>query len=93
LYSGSTCNWVGVIASPTLFLTVPTGGIAWVLGGGLLYTAGAIIYGLKRPNLVPGVFGFHVLWHLFGVAESSCHYSAVLHYLAQLSQELRLIAR
>jgi hemolysin III len=83
LYLGM--GWVGVIAAPALFLAVPTGGIAWVLGGGLLYTAGALIYGLKRPNLVPGVFGFHELWHLFVVAGSACHFWAVLHYVAPLA--------
>ena len=83
LYLGM--GWVGVIAAPALFLAVPTGGMTWVLGGGLLYTAGALIYGLKHPNLVPGVFGFHELWHLFVVAGSSCHFWAVLHYLAPLA--------
>jgi hemolysin III len=83
LYLGM--GWVAVIAAPALFLAVPTGGMTWVLGGGLLYTAGALIYGLKRPNLVPGVFGFHELWHLFVVAGSSCHFWAVLHYLAPLA--------
>jgi hemolysin III len=74
-----------VIAAPALFLAVPTGGIAWVFGGGLLYTAGALIYGLKRPNLVPGMLGFHELWHLFVVAGSACHFWAVLHYVAPLA--------
>src|SRR5215207_11203236 len=83
LYLGM--GWVAVIAAPALFLAVPTGGIAWVLGGGLLYTAGALIYALKRPNLMPGVFGFHELWHLFVVAGSACHFWAVLHYLAPLA--------
>src|SRR5215208_2807641 len=83
LYLGM--GWVGVMAAPALFLAVPTGGIAWVLGGGLLYTAGALIYGLKRPNLVPGIFGFHELWHLFVVAGSACHFWAVLHYVAPLA--------
>jgi hemolysin III len=83
LYLGM--GWVAVIAAPALFLAVPAGGMIWVLGGGLLYTSGALIYGLKRPNPVPGVFGFHELWHLFVVAGSSCHYWAVLHYLAPLA--------
>jgi len=83
LYLGM--GWVAVIAAPALFLAVPTGGMSWVLGGGLLYTAGALIYGLKRPNLVPGIFGFHELWHLFVVAGSACHFWAVLHYVASLA--------
>ena len=68
LYLGM--GWVAVIAAPALFLAVPAGGMIWVLGGGLLYTAGALIYALKRPNPAPGTFGFHELWHLFVVAGS-----------------------
>jgi hemolysin III len=83
LYLGM--GWVAVIAAPALFLAVPAGGMIWVLGGGLLYTAGALIYALKRPNPAPGTFGFHELWHLFVVAGSACHYWAVLRYLVPLA--------
>jgi hemolysin III len=83
LYLGM--GWVAVIAAPALFLAVPAGGMIWVLGGGLLYTAGALIYALKRPNPAPGTFGFHELWHLFVVAGSACHYWAVLCYLVPLA--------
>ena len=83
LYLGM--GWVAVIASPALLRAVPASGMAWVLGGGLVYSAGALIYGLKRPNLVPGVFGFHELWHLFVVAGSACHFWAVLRYIAPLT--------
>ena len=44
-----------------------------------------LIYGLKRPNLVPGVFGFHELWHLFVVGGSACHFWALLWYIAPLA--------
>ena len=83
LYLGM--GWAALVAAPTLFRVVPPGGIAWVLAGGVVYSAGALIYGLKRPNPVPGVFGFHELWHLFVVAGSACHFWAVLHYVAPLS--------
>lgn len=83
LYLGM--GWVAVIAIPALFRAVPLGGMVWVLTGGLVYSAGALIYGLKRPNLVPGVFGFHELWHLFVMAGSACHFWAVLRYLAPLA--------
>jgi hemolysin III len=55
-----------------------------VLSGGLIYSAGALIYWLKRPNPMPGVFGFHELWHLFVVAGSACHFWAVVRYIAAL---------
>ncbi len=83
LYLGM--GWVAMIAAPALFQAVPPGGMAWVLGGGFIYSVGAIIYGLRRPNLVPGVFGFHELWHLFVVAGSACHFWALLHYVAPLA--------
>ena len=44
---------VHMIAASAIFRAVSSGRIAWILGGGLVYSAGALIYGLKRPNLVP----------------------------------------
>ena len=83
LYLGM--GWVAVFAAPALFRAVPLGGMAWVLAGALVYSAGALIYGLRRPNPVPGVFGFHELWHLFVMAGSACHFWAVLGYIAPLA--------
>jgi hemolysin III len=82
LYLGM--GWVALVAAPALFRAVPIGGMAWVLAGALVYSAGALIYGLKRPNPVPGAFGFHELWHLFVMAGSACHFWAVLGYVAPL---------
>ena len=83
LYLGM--GWVAVIAAPDLFRAVPIGGMVWVLGGGLVYSVGAIVYGLRRPNPWPGAFGFHELWHLFVVVGSACHFWAVLRYVAPLA--------
>jgi hemolysin III len=83
LYLGM--GWIAVIAAPALFRAVPAGGMVWVLAGGLTYSAGAVIYGLKRPNPMPGVFGFHEVWHLFVIAGSACHFWAVLRYVAPLA--------
>jgi hemolysin III len=83
LYLGM--GWVAVIAAPALFQAVPPRGMAWVLGGGLVYSVGAIVYGVRRPNPVPGAFGFHEVWHLFVMAGSACHFWAVLHYLVPLA--------
>lgn len=49
-----------------------------VLVGGLMYTAGAIIYGTKRPNPFPGKFGFHEIFHTLTVLAFLCHWSAAL---------------
>jgi hemolysin III len=78
-------GWLAVIAASAIFQAIPSGGIAWILIGGLVYSAGALIYGLKRPNPVPGIFGFHELWHLFVMAGSACHFWVMLRYIAPIS--------
>mgnify|MGYP001484227101 CR=1 FL=1 len=49
-----------------------------VVVGGVLYTIGAIIYGLKRPNPWPGHFGFHEIFHVCTVLAFMCHWTASL---------------
>lgn len=46
--------------------------------GGLAYTVGAMFYGFKRPNPVPGVFGFHELFHTCTVIAFLCHWVGIL---------------
>lgn len=48
-----------------------------ILIGGLLYTGGAIVYGLKRPNPVPGKFGFHEIFHACTLLAFLCHWVAI----------------
>ncbi|MDY0911342.1 PAQR family membrane homeostasis protein TrhA [Rathayibacter festucae] len=49
-----------------------------VLVGGLCYSVGAVIYGIKRPNPVPGVFGFHEIFHALTAVAFLCHWTAAL---------------
>ena len=49
-----------------------------ILAGGLCYTAGAVFYGLKRPNPFPRHFGFHEIFHSLTVIAFMCHWVAVL---------------
>jgi hemolysin III len=46
--------------------------------GGVLYTAGAIVYAMKRPNPWPGHFGFHEIFHVCTVLAFLCHWTAAL---------------
>ncbi|WP_194398889.1 MULTISPECIES: hemolysin III family protein [Microbacterium] len=46
--------------------------------GGILYTLGAIVYALKRPNPWPGHFGFHEIFHVCTVLAFLCHWTACL---------------
>ncbi|WP_426184266.1 PAQR family membrane homeostasis protein TrhA [Microbacterium sp. TWP3-1-2b2] len=49
-----------------------------VVVGGLLYTGGAVIYAMKKPNPWPGHFGFHEIFHLCTVLAFLCHWTACL---------------
>lgn len=46
--------------------------------GGLLYTLGSVVYGMKRPNPLPGTFGFHEIFHALTVLAFLCHWTAAL---------------
>ena len=46
--------------------------------GGICYTAGAVFYALKRPNPIPGVFGFHEIFHSFTLLAFLCHWTGIL---------------
>jgi hemolysin III len=77
-------GWLAVVAASAIFRAVPAGGIVWLLAGGVVYSVGALIYGFRRPDPLPGTFGFHELWHLFVLAGSACHFWAMLRYIAPL---------
>jgi hemolysin III len=60
-----------------------------VIVGGLLYTGGAVVYALKKPNPWPGHFGFHEIFHVCTVLAFLCHWTAcLLIALAPLSPSL-----
>lgn len=52
--------------------------MALVVVGGVLYTLGSVVYGMKRPNPLPGVFGFHEIFHALTVLAFLCHWAAAL---------------
>ncbi len=79
LYLGM--GWLSVIIMPVLIKNFSTTGLIWLLLGGFAYTIGAIIYGIKKPDPLPEVFGFHEIWHIFVLAGSFCHFWSIYHYL------------
>jgi len=73
-------GWVAAAAFPQL-LKLSTVGLLLVIAGGILYTAGAVIYALRRPDPIPRVFGYHELFHVLTVAAAACQYVAVAFYV------------
>jgi hemolysin III len=70
-------GWVGIIAVPEIHHGVGLSPLVLIAAGGLLYTAGGIIYALRRPDPLPSVFGYHELFHALVVAAAGCQYVAV----------------
>jgi hemolysin III len=60
------------------FFTANAAMMTLIIVGGLCYTAGAVFYGLKRPNPFPGRFGFHEIFHTLTLLAFLCHWTAIL---------------
>lgn len=75
-----TLGWVGVVAVSQL-LKVDLAGVLLVVAGGLLYSAGAIVYALRRPNPAPRVFGYHELFHVLTLAAAGCQFAAIAFFV------------
>jgi hemolysin III len=48
-----------------------------ILAGGIFYTIGAVVYGMKRPNPWPGHFGFHEIFHALTLLAFLCHWTGI----------------
>jgi hemolysin III len=68
-----TLGWTPVVLVPWLVATSGWGTVLLLLLGGALYTAGAIIVGLRRPDPVPGHFGYHELFHVLVILAVAAH--------------------
>jgi hemolysin III len=80
LYVGM--GWLAVVAVVPLVRAFPVAGLAWMLAGGLAYTAGAVVYAVRRPDPFPRVFGFHEIFHVMVLAGSVAHFVFLLRYVA-----------
>jgi hemolysin III len=70
-------GWLALVALVPLFDALAWKGMAWVVGGGLLYTAGIVFYAYDER-----VRHFHGIWHLFVLGGSAAHYAAIVLFIA-----------
>jgi hemolysin III len=70
-------GWFALVAAPQLMRGLSPAEVILLVSGGLLYTAGAIVFASHRPNPRPEVFGYHEVWHSFMVAAAACHYAMI----------------
>jgi hemolysin III len=70
-------GWVAVGALPQMVDHMGLGPTLLVAAGGLLYTAGAVVYARRRPDPVPEVFGYHEVFHALFIAAAALHFCVV----------------
>ena len=70
-------GWVVVAAVPQLATALGIGGMTLLGLGGVLYTLGAVVYAVRRPDPVPTVFGYHEIFHALVILAAALHYAVI----------------
>jgi len=78
---GIGLGWVAIVVFPQILDRVGIAGSVLVLAGGLAYTAGALVYALRRPDPLPATFGYHEVFHALVIVAVACQYSAIAFYV------------
>jgi hemolysin III len=76
-----TLGWVAIAAFPEMFSKLGVVAITLVAVGGVLYTSGAVVYALRRPDPAPAVFGYHEVFHLLVIVAAALQFAAVAFYV------------
>lgn len=74
-------SWACIVSVPQLWSNLGGFALLWLMVGGIIYTIGGIIYGIKRPDPLPKVFGFHEVFHVFVTAGVAIHYGVISYFL------------
>lgn len=74
-------GWIGVLALPAIWTKFGVSPALLILGGGLLYTFGAIVYHRRAPDPAPAIFGYHEVFHVFVCVAATSQFVAITVYL------------
>ncbi|MDG5767015.1 hemolysin III family protein [Balneolales bacterium ANBcel1] len=74
-------GWLAIFFLPSLWKDFPPQALAWIIAGGVIYSVGALLYGLKWPNPSPKYFNFHAIWHIMVMAASFCFFWVMYQYV------------
>jgi hemolysin III len=78
-------GWVAVIVTPQLIHHAGVAPTVLIAVGGLLYSVGATVYALKRPDPWPATFGFHEIFHTLVTTAALVHFVAIAGWVVPLS--------
>ena len=73
-------GWSALVVLPQLLHPLGGAGFGLLAAGGAFYTAGAIVYAARKPDPVPGVFGYHEVFHACTVVGATLHFVVVVAY-------------
>jgi hemolysin III len=73
-------GWVAVVSLPQLWNEIGPVGVGMIALGGVLYSAGAVVYAKRKPDPRPQVFGYHEIFHVLVIAAAAVQYVAVAAY-------------
>jgi hemolysin III len=74
-------GWVAVAAFPSLFDSLGVTPTVLIALGGVLYTIGAVVYAVRRPDPAPAVFGYHEVFHALVIAAAAVQYAVIAFYV------------
>jgi hemolysin III len=74
-------GWLAIIPIHKFYVAMPVTMFVLFIAGGLTFTAGAIIYAIKKPDPCPGIFGFHEIFHIFILAGAAIQFAGMLFLL------------
>jgi hemolysin III len=70
-------GWAAVFWLGDFAASAGTAVVTLIIVGGLLYSIGGLVYGIRRPNPIPGWFGYHEVFHSLTIAAFAAHYAGV----------------
>jgi hemolysin III len=82
--TGIALGWAGVAALPEVAHTAGITAVVLLAAGGVAYTAGAIVYAVKRPDPVPQIFGYHEVFHALTLVAVACQYVAIAFFIVKV---------
>jgi hemolysin III len=74
-------GWFAIVAAPEFLDQLNPAALVLVALGGILYTAGAIIYATKRPDPAPAVFGYHEIFHALTIVAAAAQLAAIVFFV------------
>ena len=77
-------GFAGAATFPEIVRSAGWGCMSLLIVGGVLYVGGALCYALKRPNPIPGAFGYHEVFHAMVILAAGTHYAAIAQYVLPL---------